>query len=206
MNKNYIEFKYRMDIFVGLIIAIIGFPFFLLLALLLLFTQGKPILFKHDRIGLNGELFKFYKFRTMKNIKILDGNPYICNKGDKRITTLGKFFRKYSLDEFPQIINIIKGEMSFVGPRPAVSDEFKFEELSLSDEKKKILRSEIKPGLTGLAQIKGRNSNLWPDKLKYDSIYIKSLNRPFLNCFLGDIVLIFLTFREIFNTSGEYDT
>ena len=104
-------------------------------------------MFKHDRIGLNGEFFKFYKFRTMKNIKILDGNPYICNKGDKRITTFGKFFRKYSLDEFPQIINIIKGEMSFVGPRPNV-----IRETSLYSKEEQNLLS-VRPGITDFASI-----------------------------------------------------
>ena len=206
MNNKYIKFKYKMDFFVGLIITIIGSPFFIALALILLITQGRPILFKHERIGLNSILFNFYKFRTMKNVKILNKNPYICNEGDKRITKIGRVYRKYSLDEFPQLLNILKGEMSFVGPRPAVSDEFDYEKLTTLDEAKKVIRNKVRPGLTGLAQVKGRNSNLWPDKLKYDSIYISSLEKPFLNCLLGDINLIFLTFKEIIKTSGEYDS
>ena len=168
MNIRYLKFKYKFDFLLSLFLLICGFPFFILLVLFLLIKQGKPIFFTHDRIGKNGRLFKFFKFRTMRVTNINQNNPYICNEGDTRLTSIGIFFRKYSLDEFPQLINIVKGEMSFVGPRPAVSYEFEYEQLTLSDMDKISLRSKVKPGLTGLAQVKGRNANSWSNKLIYD--------------------------------------
>ena len=205
INNKYIYFKYKVDLLVSIITLLVGFPFFIILAFLLLITQGRPILFTHNRIGKDGRYFKFYKFRTMKQTKVTKTNPYICNEGDERITFIGRIYRKFSLDEFPQLLNIFKGEMSFVGPRPAVFDEFKYEKLTSSDNENIILRNTVRPGLTGLAQIKGRNSNLWTEKLFYDSKYIDNLNNSFINCLIKDLLIILFTFKEIFITSGEYD-
>ena len=184
MNIRYLKFKYKFDFLLSLFLLICGFPFFILLVLFLLIKQGKPIFFTHDRIGKNGRLFKFFKFRTMRVTNINQNNPYICNEGDTRLTSIGIFFRKYSLDEFPQLINIVKGEMSFVGPRPDVEG---FADILLNDERKIL---ELRPGITSQASLFYKNEEkilsqqddpetynrlvIWPHKVKMNLLYIKN--------------------------------
>lgn len=167
-------------------LSLIGFvflsPILCLISLLLLLSISAPILFKQKRPGLHGIPFYFYKFRTMTNEKDSNGNLMSENK---RITKLGHFLRKTSLDELPSLWNVLKGEMSLVGPRPLL-----MEYLPLYS-KKQMKRYEVKPGITGWAQINGRNSISWEEKFKLDVWYVE--NRTFLL----DIKILFLTIYKV---------
>jgi len=154
-------------------------PFFLFISLLILLVDGRPILFKSERVGYLGKPFILYKFRSMRNINLED---------EKRITKLGKFLRRSSLDELPQLINILKGEMVFVGPRP-LPFEILMENKSKKYQKK---RHSVKPGLTGLSQVFSRGAPRdFYKKLSYDLIYIKKKSIFF------DFIIIFMTFKVL---------
>ena len=179
--------KQLFDIIFSMVVLIICSPFLLLISFLILIIDGKPILFKQSRSGLNQHPFKFYKFRTMKNKKSEHGS--ILQDSD-RITHLGRLLRKTSLDELPTFINVLKGEMSVVGPRPLLEryltryDDFQ------------IRRLKVKPGITGLAQIRGRNNLSWDKKFSYDIYYVD--NR---NVFL-DIKIILITIFSVLIRKG----
>ena len=130
------------------------------------------------------------------------GTGYYCYEDDPRITKIGRFLRKYSIDELPQLLNIVKGEMSFVGPRPPIHDELDQESLSELSLKNLQSRFLVKPGITGLAQVKYRNAVDWDTKLSADFQYVNINGR---NQFLLDLKIIFSTLHEIFSTVGEYD-
>lgn len=157
---------YRLiEFIVAFILLIVLTPIMLLVSFLILITMGWPVLFTQVRSGLNAKPFIIYKFRTMK----------VCTKADSdqvwdetRLTWLGKWLRKFSLDELPQLFNILKGDLSFVGPRPLLMHLVKF----YTPEQAK--RHLVKPGLTGWAQINGRNSIKWEDKLKLDVWYVQN--------------------------------
>ena len=202
---NYVNFKRISDLSASILLFIFLSPIFIIISVLILFFDGLPIFYKQKRIGLNGNLFKMYKFRTM--IRNADADPlgYMCYENDKRITFLGRFLRKYSLDELPQLFNIISGKMSFVGPRPAVFDEFERENLPINLNKYIHLRNKVKPGLSGLVQIYGRNELSWKEKLVYDTFYIKKVKISNLNYFLIDLYIILRTFLIIFSSRGEFD-
>jgi len=172
--------KRLFDIIFSMAALITCSPLLLLISLLILIFDGKPILFKQIRSGFNRNPFKFYKFRTMKN-----KHGSILQDSD-RITHFGSLLRKTSLDELPTFINVLKGEMSVVGPRPLLEryltryDDFQ------------IRRLKVKPGITGLAQIKGRNSLPWDEKLSYDVYYVDNQN------FFRDIKIILITIISVF--------
>jgi undecaprenyl phosphate N,N'-diacetylbacillosamine 1-phosphate transferase len=149
--------------------------------------MGKPIFFRQERPGLNEITFKLLKFRTMNFAK--NGNDQLLPPIE-RITKLGKTLRKTSLDELPELINIIKGEMSFVGPRPLLTRYLSY--YSLEERK----RHSVKPGLTGLAQIKGRNTISWDDRFKYDLWYVDHIS------FGLDIRIIICTFIKVLKSEG----
>ena len=179
--------KRLFDIIFSMTILIICSPLLLLISLLILIFDGKPILFKQIRSGFNRNPFKFYKFRTMKNDSQLNR---IKLNDSKKITPLGRILRKTSLDELPTFINVLKGEMSVVGPRPLLEryltryDDFQ------------IRRLKVKPGITGLAQIRGRNNLSWDKKFSYDIYYVD--NR---NVFL-DIKIILITIFSVLIRKG----
>ena len=165
------------EIIFASLLLIILFPLILILFILLFISQGKPVIFISKRVGKNGHEFNIYKFRTMEN-KIKHNDP-------DKITFIGKFLRKLSIDELLQIINVIKGDMSFVGPRPLLEeylDYYSAEEFESHN---------VKPGITGYAQINGRNSISWEKKFKYDLWYIKNLS------FANDIKIIFITIKKV---------
>ena len=179
--------KRLFDIIFSMAAIITCSPLLLLISFLILIIDGKPILFKQSRSGLNQHPFKFYKFRTMKNKKSEHGS--ILQDSD-RITHLGRLLRKTSLDELPTFINVLKGEMSVVGPRPLLEryltryDDFQ------------IRRLKVKPGITGLAQIRGRNNLSWEEKFFFDVNYIDNQN-----LFL-DIKIIIITIISVFTRKG----
>ncbi|MBC8147598.1 MAG: sugar transferase [Bacteroidetes bacterium] len=162
-------------------------PFLLLISILVLFAFGSPILFKQNRPGLNKKPFNFYKFRTMTNEKDENGN-LLPDKD--RLTSFGVFLRKTSLDELPSLWNVLKGDMSFVGPRPLL-----MEYLPLYSAEQ-MRRHEVKPGLTGWAQINGRNAISWEEKFKLDVWYVENQS------FWLDIKIILLTIWKVLKREG----
>ena len=169
-------------------------------AIILLIFDGRPIFYTQSRVGLNGRYFKIFKFRTMNNIqlsadeleKLNEKNKIVFKaKNDPRITRLGSFYRKSSIDELPQVINVLKNEMSFIGPRPPIISEVKQYEL------KHLKRISVKPGITGLWQVSLRQDNNFDRWVEKDIEYIDKWS-------LGlDIKIIFLTIKEIFNMTGD---
>ncbi|PIF60663.1 lipopolysaccharide/colanic/teichoic acid biosynthesis glycosyltransferase [Flavobacterium sp. 11] len=171
--------------------AIIGLlllsPLFLIVTIGLYFAnQGKPFFFQF-RPGKNGKIFEIIKFRTMNDKKDIVGNLL---SDDQRLTKIGKFVRKTSLDEIPQLLNVLKGDMSLIGPRPLLP-----EYLALYDEEQKK-RHEVKPGITGWAQVHGRNAISWRQKFEYDVWYVENLN------FFLDIKILFLTVKKVLKSEG----
>ena len=201
-NKLLLSLKLSIDFFLALILFIILLPLTMLISIIVFVDSGFPIFFKQKRIGLNGKLFVMYKFRTMSNKSYKLAKKYHCYEGDKRITYPGKYLRKFSLDELPQLVNIITGQMSFVGPRPAIHDEFIYEKIDPKLSNIISLRTKVKPGITGYAQTKSRNDLDWNQKLIFDKEYISlSPKRRFLQ----DIIIVLKTFSEILFTKGAYD-
>jgi exopolysaccharide biosynthesis polyprenyl glycosylphosphotransferase len=161
--------KRIFDLIFATIILIISLPLFLIIPILIKLDSKGPIIFKHKRIGKDGKEIMVYKFRTMiKDAHII--GPELTEKNDSRITRVGKFLRKSSLDELPQFINVIKGDMSIVGPRPEIPSIVK----TYSNFQKQVLK--VKPGITGLSQVNGRADLSIPQKLRLDVYYVKHQN------------------------------
>jgi lipopolysaccharide/colanic/teichoic acid biosynthesis glycosyltransferase len=180
-------FKLWIDLIVALIGLLLLSPIFLLITIgLILINQGNPF-FIQTRPGRNGKLFKIIKFKTMNDKKDSDGN-LLSDK--KRLTKIGKFVRKTSLDEIPQLLNVLKGEMSLIGPRPLLP-----EYLSLYNESQKR-RHEVLPGITGWAQVNGRNAISWEKKFEHDVYYVDNLS------FLLDCKIVYLTIKKVINREG----
>ncbi|NMA84027.1 MAG: sugar transferase [Epulopiscium sp.] len=185
------HFKRPLDFVMALLGLIILSPVLLITAILVRVKLGSPVIFKQQRPGLNEEIFTLYKFRTMTDER--DENGELL-PDEFRLTKFGKFLRSTSLDELPELLNILKGEMSFVGPRPLLA-----EYLPLYNAEQRR-RHEVRPGLTGLAQISGRNAISWGERFKLDMEYIK---KPTL---IGDVRILFLTAKKVFvreNISSE---
>ena len=176
-------FKRVYDIICALLVFIFLWPLWIVLAILVRTKLGSPIYFKQVRPGKDGKLFTLYKFRTMTNERDEDGNLL---PDEKRLTSFGKWLRKTSLDEMPEAINIFLGQMSVVGPRPLLVKDYVF------FDERIMKRQLVKPGLTGLAQIKGRNRISWEDKFEYDLEYCKNIS------FFRDITIIFQTIGKAF--------
>lgn len=168
----------------GLIILL---PIISLTALLIRLRIGTPILFKQQRPGLHGELFVLYKFRTMTDERDQNGELL---PDHLRLTSIGKLIRKLSLDEFPQLFNVLKGEMSLIGPRPLLTEYL----LLYTDEQAK--RHNVKPGITGWAQINGRNAITWEEKFKLDVWYVENKS------FKLDLKILLLTIKKVITSDG----
>lgn len=179
--------KRFFDFILSLVAIIILSPVFIVIALLVRVKLGSPILFKQERPGLNEKIFKMYKFRTMTSEVDEEGNLL---PDEVRLTSFGQLLRSTSLDELPGLFNIFKGDMSIVGPRPLL---VKYLPL-YSDEQKH--RHDVRPGLTGLAQVNGRNAISWEDKFKYDVEYTKNVT------FMNDLKIIFETILKVIKRDG----
>ncbi|MBK5349922.1 sugar transferase [Bacillus sp. TH44] len=179
--------KRLFDVCVSLLLLLLFSIVICIVAILVRIKLGSPILFKQERPGMNGIPFYLYKFRTMTNEINGDGNWL---PDEIRLTAFGKTLRKYSIDELPQLINVIKGDLSLVGPRPLL-----MEYLPLYSSKQ-AKRHDVKPGITGWAQINGRNSITWEEKFELDVWYVE--NRSFL----FDLKIIVLTITKVFKTEG----
>lgn len=181
MYAKYI--KRILDFICSLLGLIILSPILLILAILVSIKLGSPVIFKQKRPGKDEKIFTLYKFRTMTNEKDEQGNLL---PDEKRLTKFGKFLRSTSLDELPELINIVKGDMSVVGPRPLLVEYLPY----YNDREKH--RHDVRPGLTGLAQINGRNSISWEEKFKEDIKYIENIT------FCNDIKIILKTVKKVF--------
>ena len=179
-------FKTLFDKTLALFLIILFSPIYIVVSLLIFFKMGSPILFRQKRPGYKEKIFGIYKFRTMTNEKDANGNLL---PDDKRLVGIGKFIRSTSLDELPQLFNVLKGEMSFVGPRPLLK-----EYLPLYNEKQKR-RHDVKPGITGWAQVNGRNAISWEQKFDYDVWYVDNQS------FWLDIKILWLTFLKVVKRS-----
>ena len=185
MYAKYI--KRILDFTLSLLALIILSPVLLILYILVRIKLGKPAIFKQMRPGKDEKIFRLYKFRTMTEEKDEEGNLL---PDEKRLTKFGKFLRSTSLDELPELINILKGDMAIVGPRPLLVEYLEF----YSEEEKH--RHDVRPGLTGLAQVSGRNAISWEEKFKQDLGYIKHLT------FINDVKIIFKTIGKVFKREG----
>lgn len=177
----YPFFKRILDFLLCFLVLIFLSPLYIILAILTRIKLGGPVLFKQIRPGKNGKLFVLYKFRSMTNEKDKEGNLL---SDEKRLTKFGKWLRKTSLDEIPEIFNILKGDMSIIGPRPQLVKDYVF------FDEQKMKRQTVKPGLSGLAQVNGRNNISWEDKFKFDLDYINKIT-------------LFLDFKIVLKTIGK---
>ncbi|MDN3667141.1 sugar transferase [Algibacter miyuki] len=179
--------KRLIDLFVAFTALLLLAPIFIIVLILLLFLNEGKAFFYQQRPGKDEKVFKIIKFKTMNDKKDEHGEflPF-----DKRVTKAGSFIRKYSLDEIPQLINVLKGDMSLVGPRPLLTDY-----LPLYNEEQKK-RHNVKPGITGWAQVKGRNSISWNQKFKYDVWYVEHIS------LLLDIKILLLTAKRLVVPQG----
>jgi len=185
MYKSF--FKPLFDKLLALILIIVFSPIMIITAILIYLKMGRPIIFTQDRPGYKGKIFKIYKFRTMTNETDENGNLL---PDENRLKGIGKVIRSLSLDELPQLFNVLKGDMSFVGPRPLL-----VEYLELYNEEQKK-RHDVLPGITGWAQVNGRNAISWEQKFKYDVEYVKKQS------FLFDLKILFLTALKVFKREG----
>ncbi len=174
--------KRFLDFILSLIAIIILSPVLLIVAILVRFKLGSPVLFTQDRPGKDEKIFKMYKFRSMTDDR--DENGELL-PDDVRLTSFGKKLRSTSLDELPELFNILKGDMSIVGPRPQLVRDMVF----MTEEQNR--RHSVRQGLTGLAQVNGRNNISWEEKLEYDIEYIDSIS------FISDIKIIFNTILKV---------
>lgn len=179
--------KRTLDIILSLLVLSLLSPLFIVISILIWFKMGSPILFKQKRPGLNGRPFILYKFRTMTNSTDKNGR-YLSD--ETRLTSFGSFLRRYSLDEIPQFINVVKGELSLVGPRPLLMEYLPL----YSKEQSK--RHMVKPGITGWAQVNGRNAISWEEKFDLDVWYVNNYS------FFLDLKILLLTVIKVIKKEG----
>lgn len=191
VNMRYIKFKRFIDVVLSLIGMIVLIPVFVILIIAIKLDSKGPVLFKQKRVGIHKSHFYILKFRTMSIDTPFDMPTHLLENPEKWITKVGKFLRKTSLDELPQIFNIFKGEMSIVGPRPALWNQF-----DLIEEREKYQANDILPGLTGWAQINGRDELTITEKAKLDGEYAQNLS------FLMDIKCFVNTISSVIKSKG----
>lgn len=205
-KNNYLPIKSIIDFSLGLFLLILSLPLFLIISLLVrLGSDGEAIL-KQKRVGYKKKLFVLYKFRTMwNNAQQLYPDLYkfkytkldlsrrpMRSPNDPRVTGIGRFLRKYSLDELPNLINVLKGEMSLVGPRPELKEMMKYY------SKRQLTRFSVKPGMTGYAQIHGRDSLTQDQTIKYDLKYVKEQS------FITDLKILVKTIPVVIKAAGAF--
>lgn len=184
-------FKRLIDVILSFIILLILIPFFFIFAIIIKCESNGSVFFKQKRIGKNKKIFTIYKFRTMKEDTPKDIPTHMLQGAQNYITKFGNFMRKTSIDELPQLINILKGDMSIIGPRPAL-----WNQKDLIQEREKYGANNVRPGLTGLAQINGRDELSIIEKAKYDGQYIEKMS------FLLDVKIFFKTIKNVFKHEG----
>ena len=196
VREAYLRLKRFFDIIGALVGIVVTAPLMLLTALLVKLSSEGPVIYSQTRVGKDGRLFKIYKFRTMRADAEQQSGPVWAKKNDNRITPVGGFLRKTRLDELPQFFNVLKGDMSLIGPRPerpVFVDQFKRQ---IGDYEKRL---QVKPGITGLAQVWHRYDESLADvrkKIKYDLLYIRKV------CFWTDLRILLRTVRVVLTGSG----
>ena len=202
----YLIFKNIFDFLFAIVFIVSFSPLFIFIIFLLKFFSNTDVFFIHKRIGKNGNLFSLYKFRTMKHSRYEILSDYLKNnpeqkkywkenqklKNDPRVTRIGYFLREYSLDELPQVLNVLKGDMSFIGPRPIVEEE----KNKYGD--KLVYYNRVKPGLSGLWQVSGRNNTSYNERVKFDCMYVSNIS------FFNDVKIFFKTIFVIIIKKGAY--
>lgn len=182
----YKSLKRPLDFLISLIALVILSPIFLIIAVWIKLNSKGPVFFRQRRVGKNKELFSIYKFRSMRTDTPSDMPTHMLDNPEAFITSSGKFLRKTSLDELPQLINIVKGEMAIIGPRPALWNQY-----DLIEERDKYKANDIRPGLTGWAQINGRDELEIPVKAKLDGDYVEKMSLLFdVKCFVGTLLSV----------------
>lgn len=190
-QKRYMKIKRKLDFFISLAACILLSPVFFALCMAIKLDSRGPVFFKQKRVGIHKKYFAIYKFRTMRIDTPKDTPTHLLKNPDQYITKVGRFLRKSSLDELPQLFNILRGDMSIVGPRPALWNQH-----DLVREREKYGANDVLPGLTGWAQINGRDELLIPVKAKLDGEYVKRMGFWFdIRCFLG-------TFASVLHADG----
>ncbi len=191
----YLCIKRIFDLTISIVALIILFPLLFIIGLAIKIESKGPVFFIQKRLGKDGKEFNIYKFRTMVNNAENIGTGIFVTESDSRITNMGKLLRSTSLDELPQLINVIKGDMSIVGPRPPLTHyPYVYEDYDFEEKQ----RFRVKPGITGYAQIRGRNNLTWSEKIKLDIFYIKNRN------FIMDIKIIFITIFKVLKRDNIY--
>lgn len=181
MYRKY--FKRLLDVIFSVIAIILLIPIYIMIGILIRINLGSPIIFKQTRVGREEKIFNMYKFRSMTNEKNKNGELL---SDEERLNKFGKILRSTSLDEIPELFNILKGDMSIVGPRPLL-----VEYLDYYNERERK-RHSVSPGLTGLAQINGRNAIGWEERFEYDIKYSENIT------FINDLKILFLTIKKVF--------
>ena len=179
--------KYVLDRVVAAMAVLVFSPLILIVAIAIYLRMGTPLIFNQSRPGKDGRIFKFYKFRTMTNDRDAEGNLL---DDELRLTAFGKFLRETSLDELPQLWNVLRGDMSFIGPRPLLVRYLN----RYTPEQAR--RHQVKPGITGLAQVNGRNSITWEEKFKLDVLYVDNWS------LLLDLKILFITVLKVLQKDG----
>ena len=190
-KKIYFIFKRLLDIIISIMVLVILMPFLLIFSIIIKLESKGPVLFKQKRIGKNKRMFTIYKYRTMRTDTPKDMPTHMLKDAQSYITRFGNIMRKTSIDELPQLINIIKGNMSIIGPRPALWNQY-----DLVEERDKYHANDIRPGLTGWAQVNGRDELEIPVKAKYDGEYVEKISLWF------DIKIFFKTIINVFKHEG----
>lgn len=197
--KGKLFVKRFLDVVFSVLAILILWPFLLIIAAAVKLDSKGPAIFKQDRLGKDGKVFKMYKFRSMVVDAEKTGAGLFNYEGDPRVTKVGRFLRKTSLDELPQLFNILRGDLSFVGPRPPVTYELgDFELLN----RKFRRRFDVKPGITGFAQVQGRNELPWNIKVDYDNQYIDKFEKYGV---FFDIAIIFETVKSVLAQKNIYE-
>lgn len=193
----YIKIKRAMDVFFSAMLLILGAIPLLIVALVVKLESQGPALFKQERLGLDGKVFRIYKFRSMVVGAEKQGSGVYSGKNDARVTKVGKIIRATSIDELPQLINILKGEMSFIGPRPALTyHPWPFEEYT--EEQKKMFA--VRPGVTGWAQVNGRKEVEWPRRIEMNVWYVENMS------FVLDLKIFFKTIFKVFTNADNVNS
>lgn len=196
-RSAYLYIKRFLDIVLSVIgLVILALPLLLAAILIKLDSKG-PVLFRQKRIGLNGQVFEMYKFRSMCVDAEHTGSGVYSGKGDTRVTRLGKILRATSIDELPQLVNILRGDMSFIGPRPPLTyhpwpiEEYTAEQLRMF---------EVRPGITGWAQVNGRKGVMWPKRIKMNVWYVDNVSA------MLDLKILFLTVIKVVSNADNENT
>ncbi len=195
-RKKFEQFKHLFDFLGASLGLLLLSPLFLIIAILIKFDSPGPVFFCQERLGKNGRIFKMWKFRTMRYKAEMETGPVWAAEQDPRITNLGKFLRKSHLDEIPQLINVFKGEMALIGPRP---ERPEFTEMINGHIRNFNQRLKVRPGITGLAQVRysyGASIKDAARKLKYDLLYIKRM------CWMLEMRILFWTVGRVLTGEG----